>query len=300
MQTVLITGGTGAVGLATSRLLASQGYKVIHLSRKENLSAEFPAYSWDLEKQTIDKKALEQADFIIHLAGTGIADKRWTAARKAEIISSRVESSLLLARFLATMERKPHAVIGASAIGFYGNRQEETLDENSAAGTGFLAESCAQWENSYQHIRNLGIPCSVVRIGIVLDKKTGALSKMLPSYHVRLGAYFGGGKQIYSWIHIQDMARILLFLVQNHPKNQVYNATAPLPVSNRELAQTIADVLGKKSLIVPAPAFAMRIAMGEMADVVLYGSNVLPKSLESAGFEFLYPNVSAALENLLK
>jgi len=300
MQTVLITGGTGAVGLATSRLLASQGYKVIHLSRKENLSAEFPAYSWDLEKQTIDKKALEQADFIIHLAGTGIADKRWTAARKAEIISSRVESSKLLARFLATMERKPHAVIGASAIGFYGNRQEETLDENSAAGTGFLAESCTQWENSYQHIRNLGIPCSVVRIGIVLDKKTGALSKMLPSYHVRLGAYFGNGKQIYSWIHIQDMARILLFLVQNHPKNHVYNATAPLPVSNRELAQTIADVLGKKSLIVPAPAFAMRIAMGEMADVVLHGSRVLPKSLESAGFEFLYPNVSAALENLLK
>ncbi len=300
MQTVLITGGTGAVGLATSMLLERQGYKVIHLSRRADLSARFPAYSWDLGKQFIDKKALEQADFIIHLAGTGIADARWSKSRKTDIIASRVDSSLLLAKNLAAVEKRPLFFIGASATGFYGNRGTEILTETSSAGTGFLSESCQLWENSYQAIRDLNINCDVLRIGIVLAAHSGALAKMLPSYKLRLGAYFGNGAQMYSWIHIQDLARIFLFLVQNTPQNQTYNATAPTPVSNYELANTIATALGKKSLIAPVPAFALRLAMGEMADVVLHGANVVPENLQKAGFEFLYPTVLAALENLLK
>jgi uncharacterized protein len=298
-QTVLITGGTGLIGQAVSTLLAQNGYKVIHLSRTENLKAIFPAYHWDIEKQTIDKKALAQADFIIHLAGEGIADKRWSAARKQQIINSRVKSTQLLSKFLSDMDKKPLLFIGASAIGYYGNTADAVLDENSPSGTGFLSESCMKWEQSYQTIKNLNIPCPIVRVGVVLTTKGGALSKMLPSYKLRLGAYFANGSQMFSWIHIDDVARAFLFILTQGTNNLIYNATAPEPISNYELAKTIASVYQKKCLVAPVPAFALRAIMGEMADVVLHGSKVMPAQLQNAGFEFSYPTIHAALSELL-
>lgn len=299
MQTILITGGTGLVGMFLSRHLRALGYRVIHLSRRANAAAEFPAFAWDVDKQTIDNNAITQADFIIHLAGAGIADKRWTESRKAEIIRSRVGSTQLLARALRETGHRPQAFVAASATGFYGDSGTIICTEQTPTGADFLAQTCQAWENSSQEIRALGIRTPLVRIGIVLSTQGGALAKMLPSYAVRVGAYFGDGSQYYSWIHIEDLARIFEFLVANADCDGIYNGVSPTPVSNYGLARAIADARGQKALLVPAPAFAMRAAMGEMAAVVLNSNRVLPQALQDCHFDFKYTELVPALQDLL-
>lgn len=299
MQTILITGGTGLVGMFLSRHLRAAGYRVIHLSRRANAAAEFLAFAWDVDKQTIDNNAITQADFIIHLAGAGIADKRWTESRKAEIIRSRVGSTQLLARALRETGHRPQAFVAASATGFYGDSGKIICTEQTPTGSDFLAQTCQAWENSSQEIRSLGIRTPLVRIGIVLSTQGGALAKMLPSYAVRVGAYFGDGSQYYSWIHIEDLARIFEFLVANADCDGIYNGVSPTPVSDYGLARAIADARGQKALLVPAPAFAMRAAMGEMAAVVLNSNRVLPQALQDCHFDFKYTELVPALQDLL-
>lgn len=295
MQTILVTGGTGLIGKALTALLQSKGYSVLHLSRRDNPRAAVPAYAWDIAKGYIDPEALERADGIVHLAGAGIADSRWTAARKRELYDSRVLGTRLLTEQILRASKRPRVFVCGSAIGYYGNRGDEILTEESAAGNGFMTDICRDWEAAIEPLRAQGLRCPVLRIGIVLSDRGGALAKMLPSYRFRLGAYFGNGKQYYSWVHIDDICRMLLFLLEQPHADGVYNGTAPNPVPNAEFARSLARALQRPSLIVPVPAFALRLAMGEMADVVLHGCRVLPQRLQSAGYTFVHPDLEPAL-----
>lgn len=301
MQTVLITGGTGLLGNRLSALLTDKGYKVIHLSRKRRLSAKYPAYKWDIEKGEIDEAALQQADYIITLAGAGIADKRWTEKRKQLIIDSRVNGLLLIKQQLAAKNLRPKAIIGASAIGFYGDSGQGVMTENSPSGNDFLAESVRLWEGAYDAMEAaLNVRVVRLRIGVILSPNGGALAKMLPTYKVGVGTYFGNGSQIYSWIHLDDMCAMFLFAVQNEALHGTYNGVAPKPVSNKTLAIAIGKALKRPTLPLPAPAFAMKLALGEMSAVVLSSSNVSAKKIQAAGFSFQFSDVKEALEDLLE
>lgn len=300
MATILITGGTGLVGQRLSRVLKQKGFQVIHFSRKGDLNATFPAYQWDINAGTIDKTALEKADYIVHLAGAGVADGTWTQKRKKAIMDSRVKSAALLQQTLKTMDKKPKAVICASASGFYGNRGDAILDESASIGKGFLAEVVEKWEAANRGFEDLGIRTAMLRIGIVLSTKGGALAKMLPTYKVRLGTYFGDGSQYYSWIHIDDLCEMFAFAIENDRVEGIYNAVAIKPVTNKYLAEAIGTALNSKAVLLPAPAFAMRLAMGEMADIVLDGVRLTPKKIIDAGFRFMYDDVEYALRDVVE
>ena len=299
MQTVLITGGTGLIGKRLSQLLTTKGYKVIHLSRKRRLSATYPAYQWNIEKEEIDESALLQADYIITLAGAGIADKRWTRQRKQLIIDSRVKGLELLAKELQSKKIRPKAIIGASAIGFYGNAGTTVVTETSSTGNDFLAESVRAWEKAYDSLKILTPRLPIIRVGIVLSTKGGALEKMLPTYKVGVGTYFGDGSQIYSWIHIDDICKMFIHALEKEDLDGTYNGVAPYPVSNKSMAITIGKAMRQPTLPLPAPTFAMKMILGEMSAVVLSGSNVSADKIASTGFQFDFPKLQPALENIL-
>ncbi len=300
MQNILIAGGTGLVGIHLSRILRGRGYNVIHLSRHQNLNAEFPAYAWDIEKEMLDEEAFSQADYIINLAGSGIADKRWTDSRKRDIIESRTKSTHLLAHYL---KNKPHhvkAYISASAIGYYGERGDELVTEESPAGKGFLAESTQAWENAVEEVRKIGIRTVAVRIGVVLSTEGGALEKMLISFKFRLGVYFGNGNQWFSWIHIEDLCNVFVWAIEQQKAEGIYNAVAPHPLSNYDLTEAISIAKGGGYLLIPTPALALRVAMGEMADVVLNSTKVSSQKIENQGFRFKFPEAVPALKDLFE
>lgn len=301
MQTILIAGGTGLVGSRLSDLLTEKGYKVTHLSRRANPSAKYKTYQWDLNKNHIEEAALQKANVVINLAGAGIADKRWTAARKQLIIDSRVKSNELLANLLPNYPNIK-TYISASAIGYYGDRPaDEVLKENASPGqTGFLAESVKAWEASIQKVAATDIRTVILRIGIVLSTKGGALEKLLIPFNFWMGTYFGDGKQVYSWIHIDDMCRQFIKAIENNEMNGTYNGVAPKPVSNKVFTELAAKAIDKSAAILPAPTFAMRLAMGEMADVVLTGSNVSSEKIEKVGFVFEFPELEGAIRDLVK
>ena len=301
METILLAGGTGLIGRRLSFLLQQKGYEVIHLSRKQNLQATYPAYQWDLEKGIIDETAIQKADYVINLAGAGIADKRWTKARKQLIIDSRVKGTQLLQQYFLAV-KAPKAMISSAAIGYYGERGQDLIREDSGAGTsGFLVESCLAWENAIDAL-NLAIPSRsvVIRVGIVLSTLGGAFEKMLLPFKVRTGSYFGDGTAIYSWIHIDDICGVFIAAIQNESMSGVYNGVAPKPVSNKVLTELTGKALGTTNLILPAPAFALRLAMGEMADVVLTSANVSAEKLVKTGYQFQFPEIEGAARDLLE
>lgn len=300
MKNILITGGTGLIGKRLSGMLVERGYQVALLSRSEQRKAAIPAYRWSVEEGYVDSEALLQADAIIHLAGAGIADKRWSSARKREILESRTLGTRLLVSELQRLGKKPQVFVSGSAIGFYGNRGEERLTEASSVGTGFMADVCRDWERELEPLRSWGVRTPTLRIGIVFSTQGGALVKMLPSYRFHLGAYFGNGQQYYAWVHIDDICRMFLSLMENPQADGIFNGTAPQPIRNADLARLLAKVTDKRSLILPAPAFALRLALGEMADVVLHGAQVVPQRLQELGFEFAFPEVETALKDLLQ
>lgn len=300
MKKILIAGGTGLVGLHLSRLLRGRGYEVAHLSRRQNLTAEFPAYVWDINQGTLDESIFEKSDCIINLAGAGIADKRWSIARKKEIIESRVQSTLLLAKYLKQNKYGVKTYISASAIGFYGDRNNDIMTEDSAKGNGFLVESTALWEKSVEALALTGVRTIRLRIGVVMSTKGGALEKMLLSFMFRLGVYFGNGKQWFSWIHIDDVCNMFIWAIENETAEGVYNGVAPNPLSNLALTKAISEAKGGGYLMLPTPAFLLRLAMGEMADVVLSSTRVSSQKIENQGFKFQFPEAVGALRDLFK
>ena len=298
MKTVVIGGGTGFIGMHLSRRLQRAGYAVRHLSRTPDPDAVFPAYGWDIKAQTIDPAALRDVDYVINLAGAGIADERWTDARKQTIIRSRTESTRLLARAIADLPTPPTLYLSASAIGYYGDRGEEWLTESDPPGTGFLSESCVAWEQSVDEVSKLGVPTFINRTGIVLHPEEGALQKMLLPLKLWTSPYFGDGRQYYSWIHIEDLVGIYAFAVERELTG-IYNGCAPHPVRNKYFAQALGPALGKKTISVPAPEAALDVALGEMRHTVTDSARCSADKIVAAGYRFSYPELSQALEQLL-
>lgn len=301
MQTVLIAGGTGLVGTHLSKLLQSEGYEVLHLSRKENLQAEFPAYQWDLNAGKIDEKALKKADFIINLAGAGIADARWTESRKKLIIDSRVDSALLLKAYIEKGIAKPKAYISASAIGYYGATGETIVDETTEPSPGeFLSDSTVLWEKAIEKVAATNTRTVALRIGIVFSTKGGALEKMLISFKFLQGAYFGDGQMWTSWIHIDDLCRMFQFSMENTAMKGVYNAAAPNPARNKEVIKGIKKAKNTPAILLPVPAFGLKLILGEMSDAVLKGTKASVEKIQKAGFLFKFPELIPALKDILK
>jgi uncharacterized protein (TIGR01777 family) len=297
MRKVIITGGTGLVGKRLSELLKQHGYKVNILCRNPKKTDE---YKWNVEEGYMDESAFEGTEIIVHLAGAGVADQRWTDSRKKEIIDSRVASTRLLFKYLS---KKTHAIksfISASAVGYYGDRKNDLLTEDDSAGTGFLAEVCRLWEQEADTIGTLNIPVSKIRIGIVLSKDGGALPKLDFPVKFGIGAYIGNGKQYVPWIHIDDLCNMFIHLIHHPEANGIYNACAPDIKTNREMSATIAQVLRRPFIPFPAPAFVIKTVMGEMATMLLMSNNCSSKKIIDTGFDFQYPTLYLALENIYR
>lgn len=305
MQTVLITGGTGMVGQSLTDALIDQGYEVIVLTRSPRKSSRLHlSYAkWDIDQQYIDPKALEVANVIVHLAGESVATKRWTVKRKKEILDSRVQSGKLLSNALKTMPHQVHTFIGASAIGWYGPDNEQSLKagftETDPVDESYLGDTCRQWEESVASITALGIRKVTLRIGIVLNKRGGALLEFTKPAKLGVAAILGDGKQIVSWIHHQDLSAMILFAMAHKNMEGVYNAVAPEPVTNESLTVHIAAKYHSWYLKVFVPAWALKIILGEMSIEVLKSANVSSKKIQEQGFEFKYPTIASALDQLL-
>jgi uncharacterized protein (TIGR01777 family) len=291
MKNILITGGSGLVGKQITALLEKKGYDVAWLSRSAQARTHF---LWDVTAQTIDPQAMEWADAVIHLAGEGVAEKRWTAARKKSILDSRTQSTQLLYRAIEQAEQKPLAFISASAIGYYGFQTGATLvEENSPAGTDFLADVVVAWEQEVKKIEALSLRCVLLRIGIVLDAKGGALGEMLKP---PVAAPLGSGDQWMSWIHVEDLARLFVFALEKTTLQGVYNAVGPQPATNQQLTKEAAAAKGKLYVGIGVPGFVLQLMLGEMAAMVLGGNRVSSQKIQKAGFEFEFPELKGALK----
>jgi uncharacterized protein (TIGR01777 family) len=295
MEKVIITGGTGLVGKRLTKLLLEKGFEVNILCRNPKKPNEF---RWNIEEKYIDSKVFEQAAAIIHLAGAGVADKRWTNARKQEIIDSRTLSTQLIADYLSKHQHTISNFISASAVGFYGDRGNEVLTEDATNGTGFLAEVCQLWESETQKISQLGISVSKIRIGIVLSKDGGALPKLDFPIKFGIGAYIGDGKQFVPWIHIDDLCHIFIHLLEHKNLHCTYNGCAPDIKTNKEMSETIARVLHRPFIPFPAPGFILKTVMGEMASMLLMSNNCSSDKIKQTGFTFQFLTLKSALENI--
>ena len=300
-QTVLITGGTGSIGRRLTQLLQQEGYQVSLLSRSQKDIPNVHVYQWDVTKGHIDPQAIATADHIIHLAGEGIADSRWTDQRKDEIINSRTQSTELLAQALAKNPHHIKSFIGASAIGYYGgDTDDRPLTENSQGGSDFLAQAVRAWERSEEQVASLGIRTVKLRIGVVLMADGGALPKLVQPVRLGAGAPIGSGQQYISWIHLDDLCRLFIQALSTDSWQGVYNAVAPNPVTNETLTRAIAQVLHRPMLLPNIPAFAIKLLYGEMGIVVTGGNYVLNKRIaEETRFTYEYADLTKALENLL-
>lgn len=299
MSKILIAGGSGLIGQRLSYLLEVQGFEPLLLSRSKRPDSSYTTYTWDPKQGHIKEKAILEADYVINLAGAGIADGRWTENRKRLIIDSRVNSNKTLLQSFQKLDKWPKAFLSSAAIGYYGDRGEEWLEESSSPGTGFLAESCQAWEEAVAEISATGLRTVVLRIGIVLSKKGGALAKMLLPLKAGMSTYFGNGRQWYSWIHIDDVCQMFIDAIKNEKFNGTYNAVAPNPVRNKTLANKLVSTVSHFALALPAPEFALRLAMGEMADIVLSSNRVSSEKVQQIGYKFAYPELEGALEELL-
>lgn len=295
MKQILITGGSGLIGRTLTSHLQQQGYEVAWLSRKPKNSQK--VFLWDVDKSTLEEEALRWADGIIHLAGAGVADKRWTDKRKQQILESRTKSSRLLFEAIQKSDERPEVFVSASAVGYYGfDTGSELIDEEGPLGADFLAQVVNQWEGEVLKIKTLGVRTVLLRTGIVLDKKGGALAEMLKP---PVAAPLGAGNQYMSWIHLQDLAAMYIFAL-SHPLSGVYNAVAPHPVTNKQLTKLAAKEKGKPFLPVPVPGFLLKAVLGEMSHMVIGGSKLSSKKIEKEGFVFQFPFIKEALKDIYK
>jgi uncharacterized protein (TIGR01777 family) len=296
METVLITGGTGLICNQLTFLLKSKGYEVIHLSRNISKKQHAPTYLWDVEKKTIDAQAIEKADYIIHLAGAGIGDKRWTTKRKKEIINSRINSANLLFEAIKNSNKKIKAFVSSSSFGFYGAITTSTIFfEQDKAANDFLGHTCKLWENSTLPISEMGIRTVIIRTGVVLGKNASALEKIMVPVKLGIGSPIGDGKQYMPWIHLDDICGIYLKAIKDNQMTGIYNAVAPEHITNAIFMKTVADVLKKPFIFPNVPAFIIKLIVGEMSVIVLKGSKVSPQKIMAAGFKFKFTTVKNAL-----
>ncbi len=297
-EKIAVTGASGLVGNALVPALRANGFDVLRLVRRNASSSD--EVRWDPDAGTIDADALRGICGAIHLAGDNIAEGRWTEAKKARIRNSRVRGTTLIADTLAKLAPKPRILISASAIGYYGNRGDEILDEHAAAGSGFLAEVCREWEDATRAAEEAGIRVVNARIGIVLASEGGALAKLKTPFALGVGGRIGDGRQYMSWIALEDLVSAFLFALQRNDLSGPVNFVSPDPVTNAYFTKTLARTL-KRPAVIPLPKFAVRLGFGsELADEMLIGgARVVPAALHASEFMWGYTTLEEALESLL-
>lgn len=314
MSTIIVTGGSGLVGKALCSLLAANGHKVIILGRRRSkvidesrvdLKVDLSVQRawWDIDAQEIEPGVIEQADVIIHLAGAGVAEKRWSDRRKREIEESRTKSAGLLVKTLRSVEHHVKLVVSASAIGWYGPDPivsgKAGFVESAPSYNDFLGQTCLHWEQSIRPVEAMGIRLVILRTGIVLSREGGALVEFEKPLKLGVAAILGSGDQVISWIHIHDLCRMYLAAIQDPALRGVYNAVGPAPVSNKTLTLALAKRI-RRSLFIPVhvPSFVLKLVMGEMSIEVLKSTTVSSSRIQASGFQFAYPTVDAALAQL--
>ncbi len=310
MPTVLISGGTGLIGTNLTRHLTERNYEVIILSRERGKTSPDPKISyvyWDTKKEEIDIDAIKKADHIIHLAGAGVMDKRWTDEFKKQIVESRTKSSELIIKALRENPHKVRSFVSASAIGWYGAdanpivHKEGFIETDPADTNNFLGETCVLWESSVEPVKDLGIRLAKLRTGVVLSNKGGAYKEFKMPARFGIAGILGNGKQIISWIHIDDISRMYIELMENEYASGSYNGVAPMPVSNRAMMLQIAETLrGKFFVPIHVPEFLLKLLLGKQSTEILKSATVSDKKIKGLGFTFMYPTIEAAVEELAK
>lgn len=301
-KNVLISGGSGFIGKRLTNLLIANGYSVAILSRsfKQN-SEDISYYKWDVSNQTIEEESVLKADFIIHLAGENIADKKWTKERKEAIVQSREKSIQLIYDVLKKNHKKPEAFISASGIGIYGAKNgSEICNEDTPPADDFLGTTCQKWEAAADTIESLGIRTVKIRTGLVLGKEDGFLKKLSPIFKYKLGSALGSGKQYMPWIHIDDLCAIYLESITNTEMSGAYNAAVFDNTTNATFSKELAKIFGYSIWLPNVPAFLIQLAMGEMAQIVLTGQRVSSVKIENTGFQFQFKTLKKALKECLE
>ena len=297
---ILVTGGTGLVGNMLTKKLQDQGYEVSIMTRSPERVKNLKAFYWDIKKQEIDEKCLDGVDTIIHLAGENIADGRWTDERKKALVSSRTESIGLIYDLMKRKEHQVKTVLSASAVGIYGDRGEEILDETSKPGTGFLAYCCEEWEKAVEQGTDLGLRVAKFRIGLLLTPKGGVLDIFKLMVKTFTASKLGSGEQWFPWIHSDDLIGMFLWAVENEDAKGVYNATAPNPVRNKEFTKTLSDVLNRPFWPFAIPKAMFKLLMGEKSELVLMSTHTKADKIIKAGYTFKFLSLKSALEDLTR
>ncbi|MBI1770244.1 MAG: TIGR01777 family protein [Bacteroidetes bacterium] len=293
---ILITGATGLIGSRLSEML-SKNHSIVQLGRSKR-EGKISSFVWDISKSEIDLNAFDEVDTIVHLSGASVGDKRWTVSWKKEILDSRVQSTKLLFDTLTENKHSVKTFVSASAIGYYGFECDSIFEEQGDSGKDFLAQVTKRWEDEVDKVSSLGIRVVKIRIGIVLSAKGGALKKMVLPIKCGIGSPLGSGQQYLSWIHIDDLCGIFVKAIEDEKMDGAYNAVTDW-VTNEGMTKAIAKILKRHLWLPKVPSFALKVILGEMADIVLNGSKVSSEKIRQAGFRFQYPVLEDALKNLL-
>ncbi|MFM2136632.1 MAG: hypothetical protein RL021_2032 [Bacteroidota bacterium] len=297
---ILITGASGMLGRRIARQLCNSGHTVAALSRSPVKDLSFTAsFQWDPDQGVMDAHAFEGVDAVVHLAGAGIADRRWTTRRKEELLTSRVRSTAFLKEQLEKVPNRIHAVIAASAVGYYGDTGSRLITEADASGQGFLAETCLKWEAALQSLGNDQRRLVIFRIGFVIDRSDGALPVMARPVRFFAGAPYGDGQQYISWIDSVDLTRLFDYAVVNSEMRGVFNAVAPGVVTNEVFIRTVAGVLHRPVWPIGIPAWLLKVLLGEQSALVLDGQRVSADKVGASGFAFDFPDLTSSLEHHL-
>ncbi len=299
---IILTGGTGFIGGAVLKELLEAGHSVSLLSRSERRShsaaqKNLRTFAWDGKNQGIWSSEVNGADAVINLAGEPIAQKRWTPAQKAVMLNSRIDAARAIVAAIEKADKKPAVLVNASAVGFYGNVDSDDVPESYPKGTGYLADTCAQWETEAREAEKLGVRVVLTRMGVVIDLGGGALEKFIPPFRFFFGGPLGSGKQWFPWVHREDAAGAILFALSHPNVFGPVNVAAPDPVTMRQFCDALGMAMRRPSWAT-VPAFALRILLGEMAEMLIGGQCAIPKKLLDAGYKFRYPNLPEALEDI--
>jgi TIGR01777 family protein len=305
MKTILITGGTGLIGTALSQYLTGKGCQVIILSRHpKQVNGNISYAAWDPAKQTIDNAAIQKADYIVHLAGAGVNDKRWSKKRKQEILDSRVQSGQLIVKALREIPNQIKAVLSISGIAWYGDdakRQgKPAFTETDLPDNDYLGQVCVQWEEAIRPVEQLGKRLAIFRCPPVFSNAGGAFKEFKKPVPFGIAAILGNGRQVISWIHIEDLVRMFWFAIENENIQGIYNAASPQPISNKEFTLQLAQKIKNKNFIpIYVPAWVLKLVFGGVSVEVLKSATISNEKISQEGFQFLYPSVDTALDNLL-